>query len=105
MIAALPERPEGHFALGLACLEQDRYLEALEAFQAASSGIPTLNRCSTILGHTYLKLDQPEPAISWLERALRRDPKNVNTMHQLGVACNVWAVVQKPLDVETLLGD
>jgi tetratricopeptide (TPR) repeat protein len=87
MIAALPERPEGHFALGLACLEQDRYLEALEAFQAAQLRDPNFEPVLYNIGHTYLKLDQPEPAISWLERALRRDPKNVNTMHQLGVAC------------------
>ena len=40
MIAADPDRPEGHFALGLACLEQGRYQEALAAFLAAHSRDP-----------------------------------------------------------------
>jgi len=87
MIAAVPERMEGHFALGLACLEKNRYSEALVAFQAAQLRDTDYEPALYNIGHTYLKLDQPELAISWLERALRRDPKNLATMHQLGVAC------------------
>ena len=87
MIAALPERPEGHFALGLACLGENRYLEALDAFHAAQLRDPNFEPVLYNIGYTYLKLDQPELAISWLERALRRGPKNLATMHQLGIAC------------------
>jgi tetratricopeptide (TPR) repeat protein len=35
IIAADPSRPEGHFALGVACIEFERYTEALVAFQEA----------------------------------------------------------------------
>ena len=87
MIAAVPERSEGHFALGLAFLETKHYPEALEAFQAAQIRDPNYEPVLYNIGHTYLKLDQPELAISWLERALRREPKSLATMHQLGVAC------------------
>lgn len=87
MMAADPDRPEGHFALGVACVEQGRYQEALEAFQAAHSRDP--NHAPTLynIGHTYLQLGEPEQAIPWLERALRRDPKYLAALHQLGLAC------------------
>lgn len=87
MIAADPDRPEGHFALGLACLEQGRYQEALAAFLAAHSRDPDYEPTLYNIGHTYLQLGEPEQAISWLERALRQEPKKLATLHQLGVAC------------------
>ena len=87
MIAADPDRPEGHFALGVACVEQGRYQEALEAFQAAHSRDPKHAPTLYNIGHTYLQLGEPEQAIPWLERALRRDPKYLAALHQLGVAC------------------
>jgi len=87
MIAADRDRPEGHFALGIACLEQGRHSEALAAFQTAHtrnlSHEPTLYN----LGHTCLQLDRPEQAIPWLERALRQEPKKLATLHELGRAC------------------
>jgi tetratricopeptide (TPR) repeat protein len=87
MIAADPDRPEGHFALGVACVGQGRYQEALEAFQAAHSRDP--NHALTLynIGYTYLQLDEPEQAIPWLERAWRREPKHLATLYQLGLAC------------------
>jgi len=87
MIRAVPERPEGHFALGLAYLEKNLYPEALAAFQAAQIRDPNNEPTLYNIGHTYLKLGQPEPTISWLERALHLNPKNLATMHQLGIAC------------------
>jgi len=50
MIAALPERPEGHFALGLACWSRIATLKLWMLSRRPSPGIPTTNRCSTILG-------------------------------------------------------
>jgi len=87
MIAADPDRPEGHFDLGVVCVEQGRYQEALEAFQAAHSRNP--NHALTLynIGHTYLQLGEPGQAIPWLERALRREPRDLATLHQLGLAC------------------
>jgi tetratricopeptide (TPR) repeat protein len=87
MIAADPDRPEGHFALGLACLKQGRHLEALEAFLSADSCNPNHEPTLYNTGYTHLQLGKPEQAISWLERALRREPKKLATLHQLGLAC------------------
>ena len=87
MIAANPDRSEGHFALGVACVEQDRYQEALDAFLAAHARNPDHEMTIYNIGHTYLQLDESEQAIPWLERALRSDPEHLATLHQLGVAC------------------
>jgi hypothetical protein len=87
MMAADPDRPEGHFALGVACVEQGRYQEALEAFLAADSRDPDYEPTLYNIGHTYLQLGEPEQANPWLERALRREPKKLATLHQLGLAC------------------
>jgi tetratricopeptide (TPR) repeat protein len=87
MITADPDRPEGHFALGVACVESGRYPEALEAFLAAHSRDPGYAPTLYNIGHTYLQLGDPEQAIPWLKRALRREPKDLATLHQLGLAC------------------
>jgi tetratricopeptide (TPR) repeat protein len=87
MIAADPNRPEGHFALGFACLEQGHYQEALDAFLAAWSHDPDYAPTLYNIGQSYLQMGQPEQAIPWLERARRREPRNLATLHQLGVAC------------------
>lgn len=86
MIAANPERPEGHFALGVACIEQDRYDEALEALLEAHDRDPDYEPTIYNIGHAHLQLEEPEQAISWLERALRREPEHLATLHQLGIA-------------------
>jgi tetratricopeptide (TPR) repeat protein len=87
MIAADPNRPEGHFALGLACVESGRYQEALEAFLAAHSRGPDHEPTLYNIGYTYLQLDEPEQAIPWLERALRQESEKLATLYQLGLAC------------------
>jgi len=87
MIAADPDRPEGHFALGVACVENDRYRKAMEAFLAANSCNPNYEPTLYNIGHTYLQLGEPEQAIPWLKRALRQEPKKLATLHQLGLAC------------------
>jgi tetratricopeptide (TPR) repeat protein len=70
MIDADPQRPEGHFALGVACAEQKRDREALEAFLAAHALDPDYVPTWINIGQTYVQLSQPEKAIPWLERAL-----------------------------------
>jgi tetratricopeptide (TPR) repeat protein len=87
MIAADPDRPEGHFALGVACVERERYQEALEAFLVAQSLGPDHAPTLYNVGHTCLQLGQPEQAILWLERAVRQDPEHLPALHQMGVAC------------------
>jgi tetratricopeptide (TPR) repeat protein len=87
MIAADPDRPEGHFALGVACVERERYQEALEAFLVAHSLGPDYAPTLHNVGYTYLQLGQPEQALVWLERAVRQDPEHLPALHQMGVAC------------------
>lgn len=87
MIAANPDRPEGHFALGIACVEQGRYQEGLDGLLVAHDRDPDYALTLYNIGHAYLKLNEPEQALPWLERALRQEPKHLPTLHQLGVAC------------------
>lgn len=87
MIAANPARPEGHFAVGVGCLQQGRYPEALEALLAAHDRDPNYVPTLYDIGHTYLKMDEPAQAIPWLERAYAGDPQHLAALHQLGVAC------------------
>jgi tetratricopeptide (TPR) repeat protein len=87
IIAIDPNRPEGHFALGIACMEQGRHQEALDAFLAAHARDPDYAPTLHNIGHVYLELGEPEEAIPWLERSLRQAPRHVATLHQLGVAC------------------
>jgi len=87
MIAANPDRPEGHFALGVACVEQERYDEGLDALLDAHDRDPDYAPTLYNVGHAYLQLDKPEQALPWLERALRREPEHLAALHQLGVAC------------------
>jgi len=88
MIAANPDRPEGHFALGVACVEQGRYQEGLDGLLVAHDRDPDYAPTLYNIGHAYLKLDEPEQAIPWLERTLRLEPKHLPALHQLGVACD-----------------
>ncbi|MBU0490261.1 MAG: tetratricopeptide repeat protein [Chloroflexi bacterium] len=87
MIVADPARPEGYFALGVAGVEQRRYAEALEAFQAAQARDPDYAVTLYNLGYTCLQAGEPAQAVPWLEQALRRDPKYVSALFQMGVAC------------------
>jgi len=86
MIAADPQRPEGHFALGVACAGQERYPEALEAFLTAHALDPDYVPTLIDLGQAYVQLSQPEQAIPWLERALNRDSKSLAALYQMGQA-------------------
>lgn len=86
MIAANPARPEGHFALGLACLEQERYEEARDALLIAHDYNPDHIATNLNLGLTYIKSGAPEQAIPWLERVLEREANNVRALHQMGMA-------------------
>jgi len=86
MIAADPHRPEGHFALGVACAEQERYPEALEAFLAAHVLDPDYVLTLIDIGQAYVQLSQPEQAIPWLERALNQDSESLAALYQMGQA-------------------
>jgi tetratricopeptide (TPR) repeat protein len=87
MIAANPNRPEGHFALGVACTELGHHQEALDALLVADSCDPDYQPTLYNIGRTCLQLDDPAQALSWLERSLRHEPAHLATLYQLGEAC------------------
>jgi tetratricopeptide (TPR) repeat protein len=86
MIAADPQRPEGHFALGVARAEQERYPEALEAFLVTHALDPDDVPTWINIGQAYVQLSQPEKAIPWLERALNQDAASLGALYQMGQA-------------------
>jgi tetratricopeptide (TPR) repeat protein len=87
MLDANPRRVEGHYALGVACLGQKRYPEALASFRAAAERNPRYESTLFDLGYVLLQLEQPEEARSWLERARRQSPRRQDVLNFLGVAC------------------
>jgi tetratricopeptide (TPR) repeat protein len=98
MIAADPDRPEGHLSLGVACIEQERHQEALEALLVAQSHDPDDAPTLYNIGHAYFQLDQPEQAIPWLERAVRQDAKHLPALYQMGVACERMGQREEAVD-------
>ncbi len=86
MIAAAPARPEGHFALGLACLEQERYDEARDALLIAHDYNPDHIATNLNLGLTYIKSGEPAQAIPWLEQVLEEEADNLSALYQMGKA-------------------
>lgn len=88
MITANPNRPEGYFALGVACAEQERYQESLDASLIADVRDPDYQPTLYNVAHAYLRVEQPEQALAWGERARRREPNHAATLYLLGLACD-----------------
>ena len=84
IIEITESRPQGHFLLGLALLEQGRYAEALAAFQAAyerdADYVPTLHN----IGYCLFELDRLDEAEQWLEKARQQDETFLASLHLLG---------------------
>jgi len=99
MIAVNPRRSEGHFALGVVCVESKRYQEALESFLTAHDCNPKHAITLYNLGYTCLKIGNPDQAISWLERALGQDSKYLAALFQLGMAYEQLDQQEKALDL------
>jgi len=86
IIAADPSRPEGHFALGVACIEFERYPEAMAAFQEVLRLNPKHAATLYNIGYTWMKMNEPAQALPWLEKALRQDGRHTGAWEQLGRA-------------------
>ena len=84
MIAADPKRAEGHFALGVACINTDRLPEGLSAFQQALQLTPKDTATLFNMGYTLKKLDRPNEAAPYIEAILRREPNRKRALHELG---------------------
>jgi tetratricopeptide (TPR) repeat protein len=88
IMAANPQRPDGYFALGIACLELNRLAEAYEALRSAqvrdeADYGPTLYN----LGYICLQLGKLEEALGWLERSRAAQPDQPSTLLHLGNVC------------------
>jgi tetratricopeptide (TPR) repeat protein len=90
LISIINERPEGHFALGLALLRQKQPAAALTGFLAAHAlepeHVPTLYN----IGYCYIETNQPEEALIWLKRALERDKTYTPALQKMGQVHLQW---------------
>ena len=86
MIEADPGRAQGHFALGIACIEGKRYDESLSAFQEAHRLMPKHAITLYNIGFTLLEMGESVQAIPWLEKAARQDSKHLGAWEMLGRA-------------------
>jgi len=74
-VALYPDLAAGWNNLGVALLEQQRYLEAAEAFVQAAQRAPTDPRPLYNLGLTWERTGYLRDALKHYERALARDPR------------------------------
>jgi len=102
IIAADPSRPEGHFALGVACIEFERYTEAIEAFQEALRLNPKHVTTLYNIGITWMKKNEPALALPWLEKALRLDGRHTGAWEQLGRAYQQTSCVKEAIYAWTM---
>jgi tetratricopeptide (TPR) repeat protein len=86
IIAADPSRPEGHFALGVAYIEFERYAEAITTFQETLKLNPKHVTTLYNIGFTWMKMNEPALALLWLKKALRLDGRHIGAWEQLGRA-------------------
>jgi Ca-activated chloride channel family protein len=83
---------EGHFNLGSSLYKQERYDEALQAYQSAMSLTEDENLQSKVLhniGNTLLKSQKIKESIGAYAEALKRNPNDVETKYNLSYALNM----------------
>jgi tetratricopeptide (TPR) repeat protein len=88
MISLLPNRPEGHFYLGVAYLETGRFQEGIDAYKLAVNLNPEHDVTRYNLAYALIKDGRVEEAIPHLELALQYNPKYLAAIHEMGVACD-----------------
>ncbi len=71
MVEADPENDLGHFSLGRALMDAERYDEAAGALRRAIELNPRLSKAYYLLGQALLRLDRRDEAIQTLERGLQ----------------------------------
>ncbi len=95
LIAIDSRRPEGHLALGLALLRQERLEEAadalLRAHELEPDNVPTLHN----LGFCYYKLKQFEQAVTWLEHLRQVDEHYLPAYYLMGNIYQEWGQREK----------
>ena len=94
MISLLPNRPEGHFYLGVAYLETGRFQEGIDAFKLAVTLNPEHDVTRYNLAYALIKDGRVEEAIPHLELALQCTPNYLEAIHEMGVACNLLGMAR-----------
>lgn len=77
----LAQRPDAIVArarLGNAYIKQERFADALTAFEAVRAAEPDNVAVLVNIGNAHLRLGQYDPAVEALQAALRRDPKRLS---------------------------
>ena len=99
-------RPAGHFALGLALLRQEQTEAAVPAFLDAHALEPDYVPTLYNVGYCFFQLNQPDQAITWLDRAFQQDKTYVAALQikgkiyeQLGQREKAIALWQQALSI------
>lgn len=99
-------RPEGHSALGLALLRQEQAEAAIPAFLDAQALEPNYVPTLYNIGYCFFRLNQPDQAITWLDRAFQQDKTYVAALQikgkiydQLGQREKAIALWQQALSI------
>lgn len=95
MIGLINERPEGHFALGLALIRQKQPEAALPNFLAANAIEPNFVPTLYNIGYCLFRANQPEQAMVWLERVLEQDQTYVAALKLMGDIQQQWEQPEK----------
>ena len=74
-VQADPKMPAVHFGLGYLLWAQLQFDEAAKELEAELRNDPDHAQAMTYLADCHIQLNNPEPALSLLERAVRLDPK------------------------------
>jgi TolB-like protein len=75
-IAIDPNRPEAHFARGMALRAERRILESTHEYEITISSDPSHAQAYAFLGAAMFRLGQPEKSIPLIERAMRLSPRD-----------------------------
>lgn len=85
------------FHLGVAYLQNDRYMEALNAFQFALEYNPKFLEAYHNIGYIYFRMGDFQQSALALVEAIKIDPNNAFPHHLLGVIFTVYQMYESAL--------
>lgn len=75
---------EGHASLGVAYVFQDKFRDALKAFEAAAKLAPRNPKYLAAAGACHLEMKQPDRAVGYYKKALKLAPGDVQYQRKTG---------------------
>lgn len=100
-IALAPNYAEAWHQLGQLYEHQQRFADALLAYQTAWKNNPTSDLRTLLarhLGHIYAALQKPPQAIRWFRQALSYQPQDASLWHHLAYT---WEAMGEPVEART----